>query len=72
MRPPEAKERRYADIDPERCWKDWLAVRSKMADGECRGSEARHRRSELRANFRYDTDTGNLMIGVSLGIRYDA
>jgi hypothetical protein len=36
MLPPSAKaemeeERGYADIDPQRCWEDWLMVRAKMS-----------------------------------------
>ena len=36
MLPPSAKaemeeERGYADIDPQRCWEDWLIVRAKMS-----------------------------------------
>jgi hypothetical protein len=27
------EERGYADIDPERCWEDWLIVRAKMSAG---------------------------------------
>ena len=27
------KERGYADIDPERCWEDWLIVRAELAGG---------------------------------------
>ena len=35
MLPPSTKaeideERGYADIDPERCWEDWLIVRARM------------------------------------------
>jgi len=35
MLPPATKaeideERGYLDIDPERCWEDWLIVRAKM------------------------------------------
>jgi hypothetical protein len=26
-------ERGYADIDPERCWEDWLIVRARMSAG---------------------------------------
>jgi hypothetical protein len=38
MLPPSAKaeieeERGYADIDPERCWEDWLMVRARMSAG---------------------------------------
>jgi hypothetical protein len=38
MLPPSAKagieeERGYADIDPERCWQDWLIVRARMLAG---------------------------------------
>jgi hypothetical protein len=38
MLPPPAKaeieeERGYADIDPERCWEDWLIVRARMSAG---------------------------------------
>lgn len=25
------KERGYTDIDPERCWEDWLIVRARIA-----------------------------------------
>jgi hypothetical protein len=25
------EKRGYADIDPERCWEDWLIVRAKMS-----------------------------------------
>ena len=27
------KNRGYADIDPERCWEDWLAVRATLSAG---------------------------------------
>ena len=27
------EERGYADIDPERCWEDWLIVRARMSAG---------------------------------------
>ena len=38
MLPPSTKaeieeERGYADIDPERCWEDWLIVRAKVSAG---------------------------------------
>jgi hypothetical protein len=38
MLPPSAKaeieeERGYTDIDPERCWEDWLIVRARMSAG---------------------------------------
>lgn len=38
MLPPSAKaeieeERGYSDIDPERCWEDWLIVRAKLPAG---------------------------------------
>jgi hypothetical protein len=38
MLPPSTKaeieeERGYADIDPERCWEDWLIVRARMSAG---------------------------------------
>jgi hypothetical protein len=32
------EERGYADIDPERCWEDWLMVRAKMSAGSTFGS----------------------------------
>jgi hypothetical protein len=39
MLPPSAKhemdtERGYADIDPERCWEEWLMVRARLSAGE--------------------------------------
>jgi hypothetical protein len=27
------EERGYPDIDPERCWEDWLIVRARMSAG---------------------------------------
>ena len=38
MLPPSAqaeieKGRGYADIDPERCWEDWLTVRAEISRG---------------------------------------